>query len=159
MIKSRRIGWVGHVVHMGDRRRSVCRLLVGRPEERSLLRRPLHRWEYYVTINLLEVDVETWSGLMWLRIGICGERRLVYTVMKTFTWRMENILLCDDYVFKLTPNFFDDRLKQTVILYLGKYHLHFFFGVQCISISKINSVTTSLIWFFVRYFIWVFITC
>jgi hypothetical protein len=75
---------------MGDRR-SACRVSVGRPEEKSPLRRPLHRWEYNVTINLLEVDGETWTVLVWLRTGTRGECGLVYTVMKTFTFRMENI--------------------------------------------------------------------
>jgi len=37
------------------------------------------------------MDVEAWTGFMWLRIGVGGERGLVYTVEKTFTWRMENI--------------------------------------------------------------------
>ena len=73
------------MVSVGDRRRSACRLLVGRPEEKSPLRRPLHRWECYVTINLLEVDVEAGTGLIWLRIETGGECRLVYTVMRTFT--------------------------------------------------------------------------
>ena len=77
--------WVGHVVHVGDRRRSACRLLVGRPEEKSPIRRLLHRWEYYITINLLVVNVEVWTGLMWLRIGTGGERGVVYKVVKTFT--------------------------------------------------------------------------
>jgi hypothetical protein len=78
------------VGHVGDRR-SSCRVLVERPEEKSPLGRPLHRWEYNITINLLEVDGEAWTGLIWLRTGTCGERGLVYTIMKTVTIRMENI--------------------------------------------------------------------
>jgi hypothetical protein len=72
------------VAHMGDRR-SACRVLVGRPEEMSPLRRPMHRWEYNITIYLLEVDGETWIGLIWLRTGTCGERGRVCTVVKTCT--------------------------------------------------------------------------
>jgi hypothetical protein len=48
-------------------------------------------------------------------------------------------------VFKLTAHFLDDRFKQIVILDVGKYRLHFFFGVHCISISTINSLTILLI--------------
>jgi len=84
VIKSRRMRWVGHVARMGDRR-SACRVLVGRLEEMSPLRRPIHRWEYSITIYLLEVDGETWTGLIWLRTGTCDEQGLVYTVMKTCT--------------------------------------------------------------------------
>jgi hypothetical protein len=36
VIKSRRIGWAGHVACMGDRR-GVCRVLVGKPEGKKLL--------------------------------------------------------------------------------------------------------------------------
>jgi hypothetical protein len=39
MIKSRRMRWVEHVVHMGEIR-SAYKLLVGKPEEKRLLRRP-----------------------------------------------------------------------------------------------------------------------
>ena len=82
--------WVGHVARMGDRR-GAYRFLVGRPDGKGPFRRPLHRWEYNNTINLLEVDGEAWTGLIWLRTGIHGDRGLVYTVMKTLTLRTENI--------------------------------------------------------------------
>jgi len=39
VIKSRRIGWVGQVAHMGNRR-GAYRILVGRPEGRDQLEDP-----------------------------------------------------------------------------------------------------------------------
>ena len=42
VIKSRRMGWVGHVARMGERR-GVYRVLVGKPEEKNPFRRPRHR--------------------------------------------------------------------------------------------------------------------
>jgi hypothetical protein len=42
IIKSRRIKWAGHVARMGENN-NMYRLLVGKPEEKSPLRRPRHR--------------------------------------------------------------------------------------------------------------------
>ena len=42
VIKSRRMRWVGHVAHNGNRR-SVHRVLVGKPEEKRPLGRLRHR--------------------------------------------------------------------------------------------------------------------
>ena len=44
LIKSRRMRWAGHVVHMG-KRRGIYRVLVGKPEEKRPLGRPTHRYE------------------------------------------------------------------------------------------------------------------
>jgi hypothetical protein len=43
-IKSRRMRWAGHVARMGEGK-SVCRVLVGKPEEKIPLGRPRRRWE------------------------------------------------------------------------------------------------------------------
>jgi len=43
VIKSR-MGWVGHVACMGERR-GIYRVLVGKPEGKRPLRRTMHRWE------------------------------------------------------------------------------------------------------------------
>ena len=43
VIKSRRMGWAGHVARM-DEERGVYRVLVGKPEGRKLMGRPRHRW-------------------------------------------------------------------------------------------------------------------
>ena len=54
VIKSRRMRWAGHVVHMGERR-SLYRVLVGKPEEKRPLGRPRQRWEDNVRMDLQEV--------------------------------------------------------------------------------------------------------
>jgi hypothetical protein len=50
VIKTRRMGWVGHVACMTDRS-GVCRFMVGKSGERKLLGRPRCRWE-----NNLKLD-------------------------------------------------------------------------------------------------------
>jgi hypothetical protein len=54
VIKSRRIRWVGHVAPMAEKR-GADRLLVGRPEGRRPVRRPRHRWEDNIKMDLKEV--------------------------------------------------------------------------------------------------------
>jgi len=54
VIKSRRMRWTGHVARMGERR-GVYRVLVGKPEGKSSLRRPRRRWEDIIKIDLQEV--------------------------------------------------------------------------------------------------------
>ena len=49
LIKSRRMGWAGHVARMGT---GVYRVLVRKPEGRVLLRRPRHRWEDNIKMDL-----------------------------------------------------------------------------------------------------------
>jgi hypothetical protein len=43
MMKSRRIGWAGHVTEMGQKR-TAYGILVGKPEGKKSLRRPRRRW-------------------------------------------------------------------------------------------------------------------
>ena len=54
MIKSRRIRWAGHVVHMGEER-GVYRVLVGKPEGKRPLGRPRRRWMDNIRTDLQEV--------------------------------------------------------------------------------------------------------
>jgi hypothetical protein len=54
VIKSRRMRWAGHVVHMVERR-GVCRVLVGKPEGEKPLGRPRQRWEDNIITELQEV--------------------------------------------------------------------------------------------------------
>jgi len=62
---------------------SSCRVLVGRPEGKRPLGIPKHRWEDNIKMDLKEVGWETWTGLIWLRIGTvagtceCGNELLV----------------------------------------------------------------------------------
>jgi hypothetical protein len=48
---SRRMKSVGHVACMGERK-SAYRILVGRPEGRTKLGRPRHRWENNIKVDL-----------------------------------------------------------------------------------------------------------
>jgi len=46
--------WVGHVVHMGERR-GIYRVLVRKPEGKRPLGGPRHRWEDDIKMDLQEV--------------------------------------------------------------------------------------------------------
>ena len=52
---------------MGERR-GTYRALVGTPEGKRPLERPKRRWEYNIKIDLQEVGLRAWTGLIWLRI-------------------------------------------------------------------------------------------
>jgi ribosome biogenesis protein Nip4 len=54
VIKSRRMGWVGHVAHMGGMR-NVYKILVRKPEQKRPLRRLKHRWEDNIRKDLREI--------------------------------------------------------------------------------------------------------
>jgi hypothetical protein len=71
MIKSRRMGWAGHVARMGERR-GVYRVLVGKPEGKRPRGRPRRRWEDNIKKDLQETDVGVWIGSNWLMIGTGG---------------------------------------------------------------------------------------
>jgi hypothetical protein len=71
VIKSRRMRWTGHVACMRESR-DVYRVFMGNPEGQRPLRRPRRRWEDNIKMDLQEVGWETWTGLIWLRIGTGG---------------------------------------------------------------------------------------
>jgi hypothetical protein len=50
----------------------VCRVLVGKPEEKRLLGRHRGRREDNIKADLQEVVCGVWSGLSWLRIETGG---------------------------------------------------------------------------------------
>jgi hypothetical protein len=50
----------------------VYKVLVGKPEGKRPLRRPRHRWEDRIRINLRKISWGMCSGFSWLRIGACG---------------------------------------------------------------------------------------
>jgi hypothetical protein len=54
VIKSKRMRWVGHVALM-EEKRNAYRLLVGKPNGRSPLGRPRHRWVDNIRMGLVEV--------------------------------------------------------------------------------------------------------
>ena len=53
--------WAGHEARMGERR-GVYRVLVGKHEGKRLIRRPRHRWEDNIKMDLQEVGC---GGMDW----------------------------------------------------------------------------------------------
>jgi hypothetical protein len=68
IIKARRMGWMGHVARMGEKR-NAYRLLVGKPEVRRPLGRPRHMWLDSIRMDLVEVG---WGDVDW--IGLAQDR-------------------------------------------------------------------------------------
>ena len=64
VIKSRRMRWVWHVVHMGERR-GIHRVLVGKHEGKRPLGRPRHRWED-IKMDLQEAGC---GGIDWIELA------------------------------------------------------------------------------------------
>ena len=62
--------WAGHVALWGRGEVYTYRVLVGKPEGKSELGRPRHRWEVNIKMDLREVGVR--NGSSWLRIGTGG---------------------------------------------------------------------------------------
>jgi len=64
VIKSRRMGWTGHVARMG-RGEAYTGFLVGKPEGKSSLGRPRRRWENNITMDHEEVgcNIVEWIEL------------------------------------------------------------------------------------------------
>jgi len=73
VIKSRRMRWAGHVVHMGEEK-EVYRVLVGKLEGRRPLERPRRRWVDNIRMISRRCDVGIWTGLGWPRIETGGGR-------------------------------------------------------------------------------------
>ena len=65
VMKSRRMRWAGHVVHVGERR-DVYRVLVGKPERKRPLERPRHRWEDNIKMDLQK---EGCGCIDWIHLG------------------------------------------------------------------------------------------
>jgi hypothetical protein len=53
-MKSGRMRWAGHVARMGEDMK-VCRVLVGKQEEKRPLGRPRRRWEDGIRVHLREI--------------------------------------------------------------------------------------------------------
>jgi hypothetical protein len=52
--KSKGVRWAGNVAFMGEMR-NACKILAGKPEEKRPLRRPRHRWEVNIRMDLREI--------------------------------------------------------------------------------------------------------
>jgi len=58
--------WVGHVALVGDRR-SIYRVLVGKPERKKPLKKPKFRWEdTNIKMDLHEVEH---GGMAWIKLA------------------------------------------------------------------------------------------
>jgi hypothetical protein len=55
--------------------KNVYKILVGKPEGRGPLRRPQHRWEDIIKMDLQEMGWRMWIRSIWLRIRI-GDKLL-----------------------------------------------------------------------------------
>ena len=56
VVKSRRLKWAGQVARM-DEGRSAFKILTGTPTGKRPLRRPRHRWDDNIIINLKEIGI------------------------------------------------------------------------------------------------------
>jgi len=65
VIKSRRMGWAGHVARQGESR-GVYRVLLEKSECKKATGRPRDRWEDNIKMDLQEW---AWTGSIWFRIG------------------------------------------------------------------------------------------
>jgi len=65
VIKSRIMSWAGHVARMGERR-GVYRALVGKPEGKRPLGRPMLRWEDNIKMDIQEVEC---GGMDWIELA------------------------------------------------------------------------------------------
>jgi len=70
VVKSRRMGWMDDIAHIGDSR-GVYRDMVRKPEGKKPLGRPRHRWEDNIKMDLQEVgwielvqDRDRWRALV-----------------------------------------------------------------------------------------------
>ena len=68
VIKSRRMRWAGHVVCIGESR-GIYRVLVGKPEGKKPLGRPMPIWKDNIKMDLQDGGCGVWTGSRWLRIG------------------------------------------------------------------------------------------
>jgi len=55
---------------MGERR-GLYKFLVEKPKRKKRLGKPRHRWEDNIKMDLQEVDVGAWIGLIWQVAGTC----------------------------------------------------------------------------------------
>jgi hypothetical protein len=65
-IKSRQMRWAGHVARVEEERK-VYKVLVGKPKGKRALRRPRHRWEDGIRMDLRQIG---WGGgVDWIQLA------------------------------------------------------------------------------------------
>ena len=62
VIKSRRLGWTGHVARM-EEGRSAFKIKTGKPKGRRPLGRPRRRWEGNIRMDLEEIGINAGNGV------------------------------------------------------------------------------------------------
>jgi hypothetical protein len=67
-VKSRRMRWAEHVAHMGEERK-VYKVLVGKPEVKRPLGRPMRRWEDGIRMDLRETGLGGGGCVDWIRLS------------------------------------------------------------------------------------------
>jgi hypothetical protein len=65
MMKPRRMRWAGNVARLGEKR-NACKILVGKPVGKTPLKRPRHRWESNITMDLREIRC---GGMDWIHLA------------------------------------------------------------------------------------------
>jgi hypothetical protein len=65
MIMSRRMRWAGNVARMGDKK-NAYRILVGKPEGKGPVGRPIHRWMDNIKMDLREMEL---NGVDWINMA------------------------------------------------------------------------------------------
>jgi hypothetical protein len=70
IIKSRRMRLAGHVARIREKR-NAYRLLVGKPEGKSLLGRTRSRWVDNIRMDLIEVG---WGDVDWIGLALDRNR-------------------------------------------------------------------------------------
>jgi hypothetical protein len=77
VIKSRRMGWAGHIGRMGEMK-NACKILVGKWEGKRPLGRPRRRLEVNIRMDLKEI---VWVTVDWILLSRDQWRDFVNTVM------------------------------------------------------------------------------
>ena len=62
MIKSRRLGWAGHIARM-EKGRSDFKNLTSKPTGKKTLGRPRRGWEDNIRMDLKEINTRNWVDL------------------------------------------------------------------------------------------------
>jgi hypothetical protein len=71
VIRSRRMRWAVHVERMGEMR-NAYKILVGKPEGKTPLRRLRRKWEDNIRIDVRELWREVWTRFIWHKVGTSG---------------------------------------------------------------------------------------
>jgi hypothetical protein len=57
---------------MNGEKENACRILVGKPEGKRTLERPRRTLVSNIEIDLRDIGLVVWTGLIWFRIGTSG---------------------------------------------------------------------------------------